>query len=32
MHPKKFIEKFLAALGFLSVVIAFLSGLIVTMT
>jgi hypothetical protein len=31
-HPKKFIEKFLAALGFLSGVIAFPSGLIVTMT
>jgi hypothetical protein len=31
-HPKKFIEKFLAALDFLSGVIAFPSGLIVTMT
>jgi hypothetical protein len=29
---EKFIEKFLTALGFLSGVIAFLSGLIVTMT
>jgi hypothetical protein len=35
MHPSSnylLIEKFLAALGFLSGVIAFLSGLIVTMT
>jgi hypothetical protein len=31
-HPKKFVEKFLAVLGFLSGVIAFLSGLIVTLT
>jgi hypothetical protein len=31
-HPKKFVEKFLAVLGFLSSVIAFLSGLIVTLT
>jgi uncharacterized membrane protein YedE/YeeE len=31
-HPENFIEKFLAALGFLLGVIAFLSGLIVTMT
>jgi hypothetical protein len=31
-HPKKFVEKILATLGFLSGVIAFLSGLIVTMT
>jgi hypothetical protein len=30
-HPESFIEKFLAALGFLSGVIAFLSGLIMTM-
>jgi hypothetical protein len=30
--PKNFIEKFLTVLGFLSGVIAFLSGLIVTMT
>jgi hypothetical protein len=32
MHPENFIEKFLDVLGFLSGVIAFLSGLIVTMT
>jgi hypothetical protein len=31
-HPENFIEKFLAALGFLSDVISFLSSLIVTMT
>jgi hypothetical protein len=31
-RPENFIEKFLAALGFLSSVIAFLSGLIMTMT
>jgi hypothetical protein len=31
-HREKFIEKLLAALGFLSGVIAFFSGLIVTMT
>jgi hypothetical protein len=31
-HPENFIEKFLATLDFLSGVIAFLSGLIVTMT
>jgi hypothetical protein len=31
-HLKKFHRKFLATLGFLSGVIAFLSGLIVTMT
>jgi hypothetical protein len=31
-HPKKFVEKFLTTLGFLSGVIAFLSGLIVTTT
>jgi hypothetical protein len=31
-HRENFIEKFSAALGFLSGVIAFLSGLIVTMT
>jgi hypothetical protein len=31
-HPENFIEKFLAMLGFLSGVIAFLSGLIMTMT
>jgi hypothetical protein len=30
--PENFVEKFLATLGFLSGVIAFLSGLIVTMT
>jgi polyferredoxin len=32
MRPEKLIEKFMAALGFLSGVIAFLSSLIVTMT
>jgi hypothetical protein len=32
MRPENFIEKLLAALGFLSGVIAFLSGLIVIMT
>jgi hypothetical protein len=32
LHQENFIEKFSAALGFLSGVIAFLSGLIVTMT
>jgi hypothetical protein len=32
MHPENFVEKFLAVLGFLSGVIAFLSSLIVTMT
>jgi hypothetical protein len=32
MRPENFIEKFLAALSFLSSAIAFLSGLIVTMT
>jgi hypothetical protein len=32
MRPKNFIEKFLVALGFLSDVIAFLNGLIMTMT
>jgi hypothetical protein len=31
-HPENFVEKFLAALGFLSGVVTFLSGLIVTMT
>jgi hypothetical protein len=31
-HQENFVEKFSAALGFLSGVIAFLSGLIVTMT
>jgi hypothetical protein len=31
-RPENFVEKFLAALGFLSGVIAFLFGLIVTMT
>jgi hypothetical protein len=31
-HLENFVEKFLAALGFLSVVIVFLSALIVTMT
>jgi hypothetical protein len=31
-HRENFIEKFLVALGFLSGVIAFLSGLIITMT
>jgi hypothetical protein len=31
-HPEDFVEKFLAALAFLSSVIAFLSGLIMTMT
>jgi hypothetical protein len=32
MRPENFVEKFLAALGFLSGVIAFLSGLIMTKT
>jgi hypothetical protein len=32
MHPENFVEKFLVALCFLSGVITFLSGLIVTMT
>jgi hypothetical protein len=32
MHRENFVEKFLAALGFLSGVITFISGLIVTMT
>jgi polyferredoxin len=32
MHPENFVEKILAALGFLSGVIAFLSGLVMTMT
>jgi hypothetical protein len=32
MHPENFVEKFLAMMGFLSGVIAFLSDLIVTMT
>jgi hypothetical protein len=32
IHQENFVEKFSAALGFLSGVIAFLSGLIVTMT
>jgi ABC-type transport system involved in cytochrome bd biosynthesis fused ATPase/permease subunit len=31
-RQENFVEKFLAVLGFLSVVMAFLSGLIVTMT
>jgi hypothetical protein len=31
-HPENFVEKFLVVLGFLSGVITFLSGLIVTMT
>jgi hypothetical protein len=31
-HPKNFVEKFLVAMGFLSGVIAFCSGLIMTMT
>jgi hypothetical protein len=32
IHPENFVEKFLDALGFLSSVIAFFFGLIVTMT
>jgi hypothetical protein len=31
-HQKKFVEEFLAALGFLSGAIAFLSGMVMTMT